>query len=51
MSKKVIITSDSTLDLTPELLDRFGIAVIPLTILLGKESFPRQPRVYSRDDV
>lgn len=40
MSKKVIITSDSTLDLTPELLDRFGIAVIPLTILLGKESFP-----------
>lgn len=39
MSKKVIITSDSTLDLTTELLDRFGIAVIPLTILLGKESF------------
>ncbi len=40
MRKKVIITSDSTLDLTPELLDRFGIAVIPLTILLGSESFP-----------
>lgn len=43
MRKKVIITSDSTLDLTPELLDRFGIAVIPLTILLGSESFPDSP--------
>lgn len=40
MSKKVIITSDSTLDLTPELLERFGIKVLPLTILLGEESFP-----------
>lgn len=40
MSKQVMITSDSTLDLTPELLDRFGIEVIPLTILLGDESFP-----------
>lgn len=40
MSKKVVITSDSTLDLAPELLDRFGIKVIPLTILLGEDSFP-----------
>lgn len=40
MRKPVIITSDSTCDLTPELLERFQIHVIPLTILLGEESFP-----------
>ena len=37
--KPVIITTDSTSDLTPELLERFHIHVIPLTINLGDESF------------
>lgn len=40
MSKKVIISSDSTLDLSASLLERFEIQVIPLSILLGNESFP-----------
>ena len=39
MSKPVIITADSTCDLSPELLDRYAIKTIPLTILLGDESF------------
>ena len=40
MSKPVVITADSTVDLSPELLERFQIRVIPLTITLGEESFP-----------
>ena len=39
MSKPVIITADSTCDLSKELLDRFAVKTIPLTILLGDESF------------
>ena len=39
MGKKVIITADSTCDLSAELLERFQIRTIPLTILLGDESF------------
>lgn len=38
MDKKVIITADSTCDLSQELLERYGIKTIPLTILLGEES-------------
>lgn len=38
MDKKVIITADSTCDLSQELLERYGIKTIPLTILLGDES-------------
>ncbi|MBR1455971.1 MAG: DegV family protein [Oscillospiraceae bacterium] len=39
MSKPVVITADSTVDLSPELAERFQIKVIPLTITLGEESF------------
>lgn len=39
MSKPVIITSDSTSDLSPELLERYQIQIIPLTITLGNDSF------------
>ena len=39
MSKRVIITADSTCDLSPELMERFEVKTIPLTILLGEESF------------
>ena len=39
MSKRVIITADSTCDLSQELLARYDIKTIPLTILLGDESF------------
>ena len=39
LSKPVVITADSTVDLSPELVERFQIKVIPLTIVLGDESF------------
>ena len=40
MSKPVIITADSTVDLSPDLLKRYQIHTIPLTVTLGDESFP-----------
>lgn len=40
MGKPVVITADSTVDLSPELRERFQIHVIPLTITLGDVSFP-----------
>ena len=39
MAKPVVITADSTIDLSPELLERFQIKIIPLTIILGDETF------------
>ena len=39
MANKTVITADSTCDLSPELLKRFDIHTIPLTITLGAESF------------
>ena len=39
MTKPVMITADSTCDLSPELQQRFNIKIIPLTIMLGNESF------------
>ena len=39
MNKPVIITADSTCDLSSELCSRFQIQVIPLTITLGEATF------------
>ena len=39
MAKPVIISADSTVDLSKELIDRFQIQIIPLTIVLGEETF------------
>jgi len=39
MSKPVIITADSTVDLSPELIERYNIGIIPLTITIGEDSF------------
>ena len=39
MSKPVIITADSTCDLSQELLERFDIRIFPITVLLGGESY------------
>jgi len=39
MSKPVIITADSTVDLSEELLSRYQIKIIPLTITLGDDVF------------
>ncbi len=40
MTKPVVITSDSTCDLPRELVSRYDIRIIPLTIQLGEQSFP-----------
>lgn len=39
MSKPVVITCDSTCDLSKELQERFDIKIIPLTITLGDDTF------------
>lgn len=39
MTKPVIITADSTCDLSEELKAEFNIKIIPLTIVLGESSF------------
>ncbi len=39
MSKPVIITADSTCDLSQELLERFSIRILPLTIELDGKSY------------
>ena len=39
MSKPVFITSDSTCDLTPELLGRFNVKTAPLHVLLGEDTY------------
>jgi len=39
MSKPVMITADSTVDLSEELLARYNIQIIPLTVTLGDDSF------------
>ncbi|MGI5977297.1 MAG: DegV family protein [Candidatus Limivicinus sp.] len=39
MNKPVIITADSTCDLSDELVEKYNIKIIPLTITLGDESF------------
>lgn len=39
MAKGVVITADSTCDLSPALLESYRIKTIPLTILLGEDSF------------
>ena len=36
---KVKITSDSTLDLTPELIEKYDISVIPLAVNLGDKTY------------
>lgn len=49
MSKPVCITYDSTCDLTTELIERFRIRTIPLTILSGGKSFPDDGSYTSAD--
>ena len=39
MSKPVMITADSTVDLSAELISRYNIKIIPLTITLGDDVF------------
>ena len=39
MAKPVIISADSTVDLSKELIERFQIQIVPLTIVLGEKTF------------
>ena len=39
MAEKIIITSDSTTDLSPELIERYGIKILPMSITLGETTF------------
>jgi len=39
MIKKVIIASDSTSDLSPELISRYGVQILPLGVNLGEKQY------------
>jgi len=39
MSQKIIIASDSTCDLSPELILRYGVQIIPLGVALGERQY------------
>ncbi len=39
MNKKIIIASDSTTDLSPEIIERYGIKILPLTVSLGDKLY------------
>jgi len=39
MSEKIIIASDSTTDLSKELIERYGVKTIPLTVTLGTDLY------------
>ena len=47
MHRPVCITYDSTCDLTPQLLERFRIRTVPLTIQSGERVFPDDGRYTS----
>ena len=49
MHRPVCITYDSTCDLTPQLLERFRIRTVPLTIQSGERVFPDDGRYTSAD--
>ena len=49
MPRPVCITYDSTCDLTPQLLERFHIRTVPLTIQSGERVFPDDGRYTSSD--
>ena len=39
MSNKIIIASDSTCDLSPELISRYGVHILPLGVALGDKQY------------
>lgn len=39
MAEKIIIASDSTTDLSPELIEKYDVKILPLGINLGKKSY------------
>ena len=39
MKQNIILASDSTTDLSPELMDRYHVKIVPLTVALGGKSY------------
>ncbi len=39
MNEKILIASDSTTDLSPELIERYGIKILPLGVTLGDKQY------------
>lgn len=39
MSEKILIASDSTCDLSPELIEKYGIVIVPLNVTLGDKQY------------
>lgn len=39
MSEKILIASDSTTDLSPELIARYGVKILPLGVTLGEKQY------------
>ena len=39
MSNNIIISSDSTCDLSPELRERYNVSIIPLGVTLGDKTY------------
>lgn len=39
MNKQVVIASDSTCDLSPELIEHYQVKILPLTVILGGEHY------------
>ncbi len=39
MSEKIIIAADSTCDLSPELIERYGVVILPLKVALGDRQY------------
>ena len=50
MSRPVVITADSTCDLSPELKERYHIHILPLSVSLGNENY-RDGIDFSPDDL
>lgn len=46
---KIAITAESTIDLTPELLEKYNIKIIPFTVILGENEF--KDGEISQDDI
>lgn len=49
MSRKILVTADSTCDLNKEMRDRFEIETIPLHIIYGDESFDDSVNIQPED--
>ncbi|MBR4910828.1 MAG: DegV family protein [Clostridia bacterium] len=49
MPEKIIITSDSTTDLSPELIERYGVKIMPMAITLGGKTYHDGVDLYPDD--